>query len=130
VVHFVVRRFLFAILTPSLMTTGGCALIVNGTQDSVFIESHPPGATVRVDGQAVARTPAKIFLSRRHPQHVTIEKEGFLPEDVLFSRHFDAGWILFDLLLTLGVGIPIDLATGAMWNFNPDRAVVRMRPRP
>ncbi len=102
---------------------------MNGTQDSVFVESQPPGATVRVDGQAVARTPAKIFLARGHPQRVTVEKEGYLAEELAFQRHFDAGWILFDLLLTLGIGIPIDVATGAMWNFNPDRAVVRLRPR-
>jgi hypothetical protein len=116
-------------LTLSL-TTGGCALVVNGTQDSAFIDSHPPGALVRVDGQAVARTPAKIYLSRGRPQRVMVEKEGYLPEEIVFARHFDASWILFDLLLTLGIGIPIDLATGAMWNFSPDRAVVRMRPRP
>ena len=126
--HLVVRRLHFATLPLSLMA-GGCALVVNGTKDSVFIESQPPGATVRVDGQAVAQTPAKIYLSRGCPQCITIEKEGYLPEELSFARHFDAGWILFDLLLTFGVGIPIDLATGAMWNFNPDRARVQMRLR-
>jgi hypothetical protein len=110
--------------------SGGCALIVNGTHDSVFIDSQPRGAAVRVDGQVVARTPAKLYLSRGYPQRVTVEKEGFVPEDLSFPRHFDGGWILFDLLLTLGVGIPIDLATGAMWNFYPDHAVVQLRPSP
>jgi hypothetical protein len=129
VLHFSVRCFLSATLALSLCTSG-CALIVNGTKDSIFIESRPPGATVRVDGQAVARTPAKIYLARRSPGRVTVEKEGYLPEELVFPIHFDAGWILFDLLLTLGIGIPIDLATGAMWNFNPDRAVVVLRPRP
>src|SRR5262245_52229542 len=124
-VHLVVRRLLSVTLALSF-TAGGCALIVNGTTDSVFVESQPPGATVRVDGKAVARTPAKIFLSRRHPGRVTLEREGYLSEELFFPSHFDAGWILFDLLLTLGVGIPIDLATGAMWNYSPDRAVVRL----
>lgn len=99
-------------------------------KDFVFIESRPSDATVRVDGQAVARTPAKIFLARGSPGRVTVEMEGYLPEELVFPRHFDAGWILFDLLLTLGIGIPIDLATGAMWNFNPDWAVVRLRSSP
>jgi len=112
------------------LSMGDCALIVNGTKDSVFVESQPAGATVRADGQVVARTPAKILLARGHTQRVTVEKEGYLPEELAFPRHFDAGWILFDLLLTAGIGITIDLATGAMWNFNPDRAVVRLRPRP
>ncbi len=128
-IHFVVRRILCATLILSL-PTGGCALIVNGTQDSVFIDSQPPGATVRVDGQAVARTPAKIYLHRGYSQQVTLEKEGYLPENVFFPNHFDAGWILFDLILTLGLGIPIDVVSGAMWNFSPDHAVVRMRPLP
>jgi hypothetical protein len=128
-VHFGVRCLLFVTLGLSLGTSG-CALIVNGTMDSVFVESRPPGATVRVDGQAVARTPAKILLARGYPGRVTVEMEGYLPEELVFPRHFDAGWILFDLLLTLGIGLPIDLATGAMWNFNPDRAVVRLRPSP
>lgn len=128
-VHFVVRRLRLATLALSLMISG-CALIVNGTHDSVFVESYPPGATVSIDGQAVARTPAKIYLSRGYPEYVTVEKEGYLPEELFFPRHFDGGWIFFDLLLTLGVGIPIDVATGAMWNFSPDRAKVRMRPRP
>jgi len=124
-----VRRLLLAALALSVGASG-CALIVNGTTDSVFIESRPPGATVRVDGQVVARTPAKIFLSRGYPGRVTVEKEGYLTEELAFPIHFDAGWILFDLLLTLGIGIPIDLATGAVWNFSPDRAAVVLRPRP
>ena len=129
VLQFDMRRLLLLILTLSLGSSG-CALIVNGTRDSVFVESRPPGAIVRVDGQAVARTPAKIFLSRGSPGRVSVEKEGYLTEELVFSRHFDGGWILFDLLLTLGIGIPIDLATGAMWNFSPDRALVRLRPHP
>jgi hypothetical protein len=127
--QFGMRCLLIATLALPFCVNG-CAFIVNGTRDSVFIESQPPGATVRVDGQAVARTPAKIYLSRGYPGHVTLEKEGYLPEDIHFSSHFDASWILFDLLLTLGIGIPVDLATGAMWNFSPDRAVVRLRPSP
>jgi len=120
---------MFASLALSLGTSG-CALIVNGTKDSVFIDSVPSGAIVQVDGKPVARTPAKIYISRGYPARVTVEKEGYLPEELVFARHFDAGWILFDLLLTLGIGIPIDLATGAVWNFNPDRAVVQLRARP
>ena len=123
------RRLLAATLVLFLGPSG-CALIVNGTKDSVFIDSVPSGATVQVGGKVVARTPAKIFLSRGYPARVTVEKDGYLPEELVFPRHFDGGWILFDLLLTLGIGIPVDLATGAMWNFNPDRAMVQLRPRP
>lgn len=106
---------------------GGCALIVNGTKDSIFVYSEPAGANVLVDGRVVAKTPAKLYFHRRASVKVTVEKEGYLPEEAVFPPHFDASWILFDLLLTLGIGIPIDLATGAMWNFSPDRATVKLR---
>jgi hypothetical protein len=109
---------------------GGCAFIVNGTRDSVFIDSQPPGALVRADGEPVARTPAKIYISRGYPPRLTVEKEGFQTEEVAFPRHLDASWILFDLFLTLGIGIPIDLATGSMFNYFPDRMTVRLRPAP
>jgi len=116
------------LILPLLL--GGCAFIVNGTRDSVFIDSQPPGALVRADGEPVARTPAKIYISRGYPPRLTVEKEGFLTEEVAFPRHLDASWILFDLFLTLGIGIPIDLATGSMFNYFPDRAMVHLRPGP
>lgn len=120
------RRFL--VFLPLLM--GGCALIVNGTTDSVFIDSQPPGALIRADGAPVARTPAKIYISRGYPPRLTVEKEGFLTEEVAFPHHLDASWIFFDLFLTLGIGIPIDLASGAMLNYFPDRATVHLRQAP
>ena len=121
-------RFLLAAFSLGLL--GGCALIVNGTTDSVRIESQPPGATIWVDGKAVARTPAKIYVARGHAQRISVQKDGYEPEDVVFQRHLDWGFILFDLLLTAGIGIPIDLATGAMVTIYPDRAQVRLRPKP
>jgi hypothetical protein len=107
----------------------GCALFVNGTTDSVRIESQPPGATITLDGKAVARTPAKVYVARGHAQRITVQKDGYEPQDVVFSRHLDWGFILFDLLLTAGIGIPIDLATGAMVTIYPDRAQVQLRPK-
>jgi hypothetical protein len=121
-------RFLLAACSLGLL--GGCALIVNGTTDSVQIESQPPGATIAVDGKPVARTPAKIYVARAHVQRITVQKDGYEPQDVFFNRHLDWGFILFDLLLTAGIGIPIDLATGAMVTIYPDRAQVRLRPKP
>jgi hypothetical protein len=113
-----------------LWSVGGCALIVNGTTDSVRIESQPSGATIYVDGVATARTPAKFYISRGRVQSITLRKEGFEPANVHFDRHLDAGFIFFDLLLTLGIGIPIDLATGAMVTIYPDRAFVRLKTVP
>lgn len=119
-------KYLLAVLL--LASLAGCALIVNGTSSRCLIESQPPGATIIVDGKAVARTPAKIDVTRQHRQKITLQKEGYEPADITFERHFDAGFILFDLLLTLGIGIPIDIATGAILTIYPGQAKVALHP--
>ena len=49
----------------SALLASGCATLVTGTNDSVRLTSHPPGATIEIRGQ-VTTTPATVVLSRSY----------------------------------------------------------------
>jgi hypothetical protein len=104
------RLALAALALPFL---SGCALILHGSRQNVLIETDPPGATITVNGVLVGKTPMKVPLKRADPGHVVVEKDG-ISENILFDRHLDEGWFVWDLIFTLGIGIPIDFFTGSM----------------
>jgi diacylglycerol kinase family enzyme len=58
-------RIISVVLLPFvLFTFTGCGLIFDGTKEEVTIQSDPPGATVRVDGQPRGKTPMTVKIQK------------------------------------------------------------------
>lgn len=60
------------------------------------IVTQPPGAEVRVGGEARGQTPLRIDVPVGQPQRVEIRKEGFMPvaRDIAFEAPGERGWDL------------------------------------
>jgi hypothetical protein len=84
----------------------------------VHIESDPPGAQVRVDGQPLGITPTDVALSRRQEHLVQLD----LPECMTYSATLKPGcnpWIFGNILVGGVVGLAVDASTGAMSTLYP-----------
>jgi hypothetical protein len=45
--------------------------------DAIWVTSHPPGATIRIDSQRVGRTPKRLEVLGHVPLNVEISKRGY-----------------------------------------------------
>lgn len=62
--------------------------------EPVEVTSEPPGATVRLDGEPVGRTPADLSLRGRDEAEVVVELDGFRPEEFVLRPGHDAHLVL------------------------------------
>lgn len=133
------NRLLFlASLTLALSTTTGCATMFNGTHHDLEVTSTPVPATFRVVTAgggltssvgidvATGRTPAKIEINKKSDYIVHVKAEGFEEAKVPLQRTFN-GWTVCSLLCGL-LPAGIDLLTGGMWDLEPGRVLVTLRP--
>lgn len=102
---------------------GSCSSIIQGTDQSIIVNTNPPEATCSLERQgedigAVLSTPGSVTVSKtKHDITISCEKDGF--DTATFIN--DSGWesgsgaagIALDVLLTFGISSVIDSATGA-----------------
>jgi len=106
----------------------GCATVTRGTKDSLVIETEPPGAQVRVNGQ-VATTPCSFKLSRKFEGSVYISKTGYETLTVHVTSHVvTAGGVGMAGNVLIGglIGAGVDVATGAMNSLSPNPIKVNL----
>jgi hypothetical protein len=116
---------LFLILISMLMSS--CATIFTGTQQTVFVNSTPPGAMVQVNGIDRGTTPVSLRLKKNiDGQVITLKKEGY--EMKFFQPETE-----FNMVSLLNFIIPIywaiDAATGAMWKYSPEYYEITLEPQ-
>lgn len=104
----------------------GCATIVTGTTDVVRILSTPAGATVAIQGQVV-ETPASLTLSRSisNPPLGTATLEGYREARFEVPREFNL-WTIGNVV-TLGLGVPVDVLSGAFFRYPEQHHVLLNR---
>jgi len=97
--------------------SSGCATMIKGTTQSVFISSKPQGAAVRLRGDVVGYTPCKVLVPRSSRMTtIYLQKEGYLEEAVNF--HPEMNWWIFGNFLSGGfIGVIVDAITGAAWGY-------------
>jgi len=91
-------------LSPLLF---GCATILNGPNQTIHVDTDPPGATVTVAGERHT-SPVDLVLKRATKGLVVvIEKEGYVTRKVPLERGASPNtWINF-------VGLPAGVVAGA-----------------
>ncbi|MEY4307534.1 MAG: hypothetical protein RJA95_902, partial [Verrucomicrobiota bacterium] len=66
----------------------GCNSSVDSANiDSVVVSSNPSAAAIRLNGEAVGRTPATIKLDRTKNYELTVGKGGYLTESYELKPH-------------------------------------------
>jgi len=126
------RSILRAASLSPLAFIAGCALILNGSEQAITIDSSPPGARVRVDpGNKILTTPGSVLVSRKYPATVVVEKDGYEPTSVTFTRRKSLSlWRNLVWIHPIGwiIGISVDVGKGACYDLEPSQVHVDLKP--
>lgn len=124
-----------ATLLAAAVFISGCASIVDGTKQSVKVDSNPKGAEIYIgvmdDGAVVSQTkagmtPATVSLPRKDGVLV-LKKEGYRDATVTPKRRMN-GWVWGDIVLLSLLSTSIDTSTGAAKEIDPNEFLVEMTP--
>jgi len=141
--HVLRRICLAATVALVVVMTQGCATIVCTPNQTVSIKSKPDLALVRIQRPAdnkladvwEGKTPAKVKLPRKGAYLVTVEKQGYTPQETVIGQDsWGNVWVLGNLpLLAVGlipgiIGITVDGSTGAAMKLSPDVIDVTLLP--
>ena len=115
------RLWLMVLLTLA----SGCATVISGRTADVALHSNPPGAHASVrdqEGNLVAQTttPGVVELKRGRSwfrpaaYNATFEKPGYVTTEAPIHSKFNP-WAIGNIAIGGGLGLGVDLATGAVW---------------
>ena len=119
-------------LVGLVLACSGCATMVGGTTQEVFVESVPAGAACKVDrlGATVGLvnpTPGRVNVSRsKETMIVSCTLDGYETSNEVLVSSF-TGATVGNILVGGLVGIAVDAASGAN-NKYPDRVMVVLTP--
>jgi hypothetical protein len=112
------EKWNFALVAAMGLIATGCATIVHGSKQDVYVTSKPSGAVVRVQGTATT-TPGILTLDRKRESYVLVfEKEGYKAVEVRLRRTMD-GWFFGNVFFGWLVGFAIDFANGSAYRLTP-----------
>ncbi|HMG15922.1 MAG TPA: trypsin-like peptidase domain-containing protein, partial [Saprospiraceae bacterium] len=120
------------ISTLLALTLSGCAKILLTHQDSLIVESNPPGATIKtVDGQIYGTAPYNLKPENKNAYELTLSKEGY--EDYsLEIRPWQNNLVLFADAMLLCIPCIVDLPSKYYLNYPKDTytaELIRLKPK-
>jgi len=85
------KNNIFAILLGLvlLISFTGCATIITGTPQQVTFQSSPNGATVKLNGRAMGRTPLTLLIEKKESMLFTVEKKRYKTYEGMMTSYFD-----------------------------------------
>jgi hypothetical protein len=100
-----IRRALPIVFVLAFSPLSGCATIINGSHQTIHVETDPAGATVTVLGERYT-SPFDLVLPRRSDGvELVIDKAGYLPKTIPLARRTSASTWLNLLAVPAGAGI-------------------------
>lgn len=114
------KFLLLAVFTTMSLSLTGCATIVKGRNQEVTVKTEPEGATIKVDGRVIGRTPMTIMLGKKSKQIMTLEKEGYRTEEFPLTTTM-SGWFWGNILFGGLIGSTTDGITGAAIEYSPSQ---------
>jgi hypothetical protein len=109
---------LYAALTLPLsqVVFPGCATIIDGPTQKVYVESEPAGAQVFLNGHPLGGTPVTAVVSRWGMHRVRIEFAGYKPFEIPLEKRLNNN--AADNVFIGGVWIIVDAVTGAIFRLD------------
>jgi hypothetical protein len=92
-----------------------CATILKGNKDVVSFRTNPPGADIIVNDNYIGKTPLMTEINGNRQQRIEFQLDSSKSKIIFIDNHCQAGYVIFDILLTGLIGIVVDAAT-ADWN--------------
>jgi hypothetical protein len=117
------------VLVSSLgICSGGCASIFHGTTETLSIQADVPSAQIYLDGAYVGQGAVSLKVPSDKGHSIQVRAAGY--EDAWAGIGLDPiiGHYVLDILLTLGIGVYIDAATGAITTLERNHVAIKMAP--
>ena len=122
------RRVLQVAASVAVFAHFACATILVGTKQVVPVNTDPSGAEVYDSGSGLTSvTPVDITMSKRSSHTLIIEKESYERVVIQMRRDVSYAWWVAGVF-TLGLGIIVDAATGALFDIHPKHVYVVLEP--
>jgi len=113
-----------ALVFIAVVAVSGCATIFHGSSQPVSFDSEPRGARVRV-GPFTGTTPFSIVMPKGKDYPIEFSKGGYHRTTTAMQKSFDG---IGAINILFWPGFIVDLATGAMFKYDPDRYSVMLEP--
>jgi hypothetical protein len=120
-----------AAVAALLLFSSGCATITRGTQDTLIVESDPPGADVTLSNGLSGKTPATFKLPRKETVVVKISRDGYEPVEINVVPQIvgaGAAGMAGNVILGGVIGAAVDAGTGSMKDLKPNPVSVKLFP--
>ena len=109
------------------VAAGGCGTILNGTRQTVGIQSTPAGATVTTaPAGETSTTPGSIILERKNNYILTFTADGYEPAEAHLRREMKTVILVLDILAGV-VGVIVDAVTGGWYQLEPETVSATLR---
>ncbi|MXY50509.1 MAG: hypothetical protein F4Y38_14585 [Gemmatimonadetes bacterium] len=120
------RRLMLCLL---LVFTAGCGRVFLGDTQKVEINVTPADARIKIPDRIDRDTnPFTIELPRNESHLVEITKPGYETKWIVLQKVKLPSVIVADILLTLGIGLFIDIYWGTWEGLKPSRLDVTLEP--
>jgi hypothetical protein len=113
-----------------LLLTTSCSSIINGTKQTVTIDSNVKGADININGTSVGTTPFTGKIPRGSSTQIYVSKEGYESKSIILNSDIEP--IFWGNILTGGVlfvGSSTDFGTGALYKYNPATVVIDLQKK-
>lgn len=128
------KKTLSVTVSALCLLMGGCATIVEGTDQVVLFDSDPSGAECSIaragEGLLYPKfiTPTSLSISKDKDQlTITCNKEGY-EQKLFYTDSNFAGWTMGNLIFGGVIGVGVDAATGAL-NEYPSHVLIPLRKK-
>jgi hypothetical protein len=129
-------KLFYTVLSAVIMALvlNSCATIFSGTKAGVSVKGSPETAKVYLNGNYEGTAPTKVRVSKKalknNQTSITIEKEGYLGQEVVLTRKVKVGALIGNIVFTgIVVGNVIDFATGAIYKPHPGKISYSLTPK-
>lgn len=112
------------LLAALLLSTAGCATLINGPTDRVVVQSNVPGARVEASNGSVGTTPFELVLQRPDRVSLEVSAPGYEKGTALLTPSFDPITLASCLFWP---GLIVDVLSGAAF-MHPPYVFVRLQP--
>ena len=114
------------VLGVALVLTTGCATVLGGTRQLLTVNANVEGAEVFLNETRLGVTPLTAEVKRGQTGELRVTADGYQPYTVAINRKVST--LFFVNILSGGsFGSTTDLATGAMYEYEPSTFMVSLQ---
>jgi hypothetical protein len=116
-----------ALVVTALLALDGCALIFQGSTQTLTVRTSPPGASVFVKDEKRGETPLDVVIEKTgEPVELRFEQEGYVTESFFVKKTWNSLYTFEWLLIIPGI---VDSFSVCRHKYAPSIVNVRLRPK-